>query len=79
MQQVFIHQKLLKMSIYLFKIWCRIKSKVDKLDVDKLEPVPVDLNKLSDAVKNVVKEDAIMLKSKIFHTKYLILLTELLM
>ena len=79
MQQVFIHQKLLKTSIYLFKIWCRIKSKADKLDVDKLEPVPVDLNKLSDAVKNVVKEDAIMLKSKIFHTKYLILLTELLM
>ena len=72
---------MLKTSIYLFKIWCRIKSKskVDKLDVDKLEPVPVDLNKLSDAVKNVVKEDAIMLKSKIFHTKYLILLTELLM
>ena len=62
MQQVFIHQKLLKTSIYLFKIWCRIKSKADKLDVDKLEPVPVDLNKLSDAVKNVVKEDAIMLK-----------------
>ena len=72
---------MLKTSIYLFKIRCRLKSKskVDKLDVDKLEPVPVDLNKLSDAVKNVVKEDAIMLKSKIFHTKYLILLTELLM
>ena len=29
-----------------------LKSKVDKLDVDKLVPVPVDLSKLSDAVKN---------------------------
>ena len=27
------------------------KSKVDKLDVDKLAPVPVDLRKLSDIVK----------------------------
>ena len=25
-----------------------LKTKVDKLDVDKLVPVPVDLNKLSD-------------------------------
>ena len=29
-----------------------MKSKVDKLDVDKLVPVPVDLSKLSDVVKN---------------------------
>ena len=35
-----------------------LKSKVDKLDVDKLVPVPVDLSKLSDVVKNdVVKKD----------------------
>ena len=35
-----------------------MKSKVDKLDVDKLVPVPVDLSKLSDAVKkDVVKKD----------------------
>ena len=34
------------------------KSKVDKLDVDKLVPVPVDLSKLSDIVKDdVVKKD----------------------
>ena len=33
-----------------------MKSKVDKLDVDKLVPVPVDLSKLSDALKkDVVK------------------------
>ena len=35
-----------------------LKSKVDKLDIDKLVPVPVDLSKLSNAVKNdVVKKD----------------------
>ena len=34
-----------------------LKSKVVKLDVDKLEPVPVDLSKLSDVAKNdVVKK-----------------------
>ena len=34
-----------------------LKSKVDKLDVDKLVPVPVDLSKLSDVVKiGVVKK-----------------------
>ena len=36
-----------------------MKSKVDKLDVNKLLPVPVDLSKLSDLVKNdVVKKHA---------------------
>ena len=35
-----------------------LKSKVEKLDVDKLVLVLVDLNKLSDIVKNyVVKKD----------------------
>ena len=34
-----------------------MKSKVDELDVDKLVAVPVDLNKLSDAVKNFVGKD----------------------
>ena len=29
----------------------QFKSKTDKLDVDKLAPVPVDLSKLTDAVK----------------------------
>ena len=29
-----------------------MKSKMDKLDDDKLVPVPVDLGKLSDVVKN---------------------------
>ena len=34
-----------------------LKTKVDKLDIDKLVPVPVDVSKLSDVVKNdVVKK-----------------------
>ena len=34
-----------------------MKSKVDKIDVDKLVPVPVDLSELSDVAKNnVVKK-----------------------
>ena len=34
-----------------------LKTEVDKLDFDKLVPVPVDLSKLSDVVKNdVVKK-----------------------
>ena len=40
-----------------------LKSKVDKLDVDKLIPAPVDLSKLSDVVKNnFVKKDGYMLR-----------------
>ena len=35
-----------------------LKIEVDKLDIDKLVPVPVDLIKLSDVVKNdVVKKN----------------------
>ena len=42
-----------------------MKSKVDKLDVDKLVPVPVDLSKLSYVVKNdVVKKDVCNAKIK---------------
>ena len=34
-----------------------LKAEVDKLDIDKSVPVPVDLSKLSDVVKNdVVKK-----------------------
>ena len=33
-----------------------LKTAVDKLDINKLVPVPVDLSKLSDVVKNVVKK-----------------------
>ena len=35
-----------------------LKTEVDKLDIDKLVPVPVHLSKLSDLVKNdVVRKD----------------------
>ena len=35
-----------------------LKTKVDKLDIDKLVPLPVDLSKLTDVVQNdVVKKD----------------------
>ena len=34
-----------------------LKTEIDKLDIDKLAPVPVDLSKLSDVVRNdVVKK-----------------------
>ena len=38
-----------------------LKTEVDKLDIDKLAPVPVDLSKPSDVVKNdVVKKTVIL-------------------
>ena len=36
-----------------------LKTEVDKLDNDKLAPVPVDLSKLSDVVKNDVAKKAV--------------------
>ena len=37
-----------------------LKTEVNKLDIDKLAPVPIDLSKLSDVVKNdVVKKNCI--------------------
>ena len=42
-----------------------MKSRVDKLDVDKLVSVPVDLSKLSDVAKNdAVKKDVYKTKIK---------------
>ena len=55
-----------------------LKSKVHKLDVDKLAPVPVDLSKLRDVVKgNIVKKMHIMLRSKMLKVKYLTNITNL--
>ena len=34
-----------------------LKTELDKLDIDKLVRIPVNLSKLSDVVKNVVKKD----------------------
>ena len=57
-------------------IWSKLNCKVEKINVDKLLPVPLDLSKLSDAVKNyIVKEMFIMIRSKILKIKYLTLLT----
>ena len=36
-----------------------LKTEVDKLDIDKLVPVPVDLSKLSDTVKNNVDKKSV--------------------
>ena len=36
-----------------------LKTEVDKLDIDKLVPVPVDLSKLSDVVKSDVLKKTI--------------------
>ena len=42
-----------------------LKNKIDKLDVNKLVPVPLDLRKLSDVVKNdVVKKEIYNAKIK---------------
>ena len=34
-----------------------LKTEVDKLDIDKLVPVPTDLSKLSNAVKMMLSKD----------------------
>ena len=53
-----------------------LKSKVHELDVHKLVPVPIDLSKLSEVVKNdAVKKMYIMLRLKILKIKYLMSLT----
>ena len=43
-----------------------MKNKVDKLDVDKLKPVPVDLKKISNVVENDVVKKADELVEKAF-------------
>ena len=53
-----------------------LKSNADKLDIDKLALVPVDLSELSNVVKMMLlKRLNIRLKSKILKIKHLILLT----
>ena len=65
-----------------------LKTEVDKLDIDKLAPVPVDLSKLSDVVKNdvvkktvydklVAKVNSIDLSVFVLKTKYDIYKTKL--
>ena len=56
-----------------------LKTEVDKLDIDKLKPVPTDLSKLSNVVKNdlVKKTDYSKLVTKVdnIDTKGLVLKT----
>ena len=56
-----------------------LKFEVDKLDIDKLLSVPVDLSKLSDVVKNdVVKKtvyDKLVAKVNNIDTSYFVLKT----
>ena len=55
-----------------------MKSKEDKLHVEKLVPASVDLSKLRNVVKHdVVKKMYIMQRSSILKIKYLILQTQL--
>ena len=57
-----------------------LKTEVDKLDIDKLVPVPVDLTKLSDVVKNdVVKKtvyDKLVAKVNSIDTSIFVLKTK---
>ena len=75
MQQVVIHKNLLKNDLEILRsnlptILINLKTKIDRLNVDILVPVPVDLSKLSDVVQNdVVKKMYIMLRSKILKIK----------
>ena len=51
-------------SSFVFKTnLANLKTKVDKLDIDKLVPVPVDLHKLSYEVKNDVVKKTVYDKS----------------
>ena len=56
-----------------------LKTEIDKLNIDKLVPVPVDLNKLSGVIKNdVVKEtvhDKLVAKVNSINTNGFILKT----
>ena len=47
----------------------RLKTEIDKLDINKLVSVPVDLNKLIDVVKNDVVENELK-KIKTFDSCY---------
>ena len=41
-----------------------LKTEVDKLDIDKLVPVPIDVSKSSEVVKNDVVEKTAHIKYK---------------
>ena len=41
--------------------WANLKTKVDKLDIGKLKPVPTDLRKLSNVVKMMLLKKVIII------------------
>ena len=47
-----------------------LKTEVDKLDIDKIVPVPVDLSKLSDVVKNTEYNKLVTKVDNIDTTKF---------
>ena len=57
-----------------------LKTKVDKLDIDRLVPAPVDLKKLGDLVKNNVVEtfvyDKLVAKGNSIDTRGFVLKTK---
>ena len=64
-------------SSFALKTNCAsLKTEVDKLDIDKLAPVPVDLSKLSDLLKKAVydkltaKVNSIDSSAFVLKTKY---------
>ena len=67
-------------SLALISNLASLKTEVDKLDIDKLVPAPVDLSKLSDLVKNdVVKKtvyDKLVAKVNSIDTNAFVLKTE---
>ena len=52
-------------SFALKKNLANLKTEADKLDINKLVPVPTDLSKLSNAVKNVVVKRTVYDKIRI--------------
>ena len=48
-------------SFALKSVLASLKPEVDKLDIDRLAPVPVDISKLSDVVKNNVAKKTYMI------------------
>ena len=48
-------------SFTLKKNLANLKTEIDKLDIDKLAPVPADFSKLSNVVKNDVVEKLFMI------------------
>ena len=53
---------MLILHVFALKInLANLKTEVDKLDIDKLAPVPVDLSKLSDVVKMMLLKKLCMI------------------